>query len=152
MGGYGHPAYGYGHGYGYAGPFGAYSVEQMAKCREAEEQAFKAAQEQAEKIRADEQKRYEEYIAAEQKAYADAEKKHREMVEAEQKQYEEYVEAQRKAIEEAAAKEREFYEKERALHEKLGGYPYGHPYGYQQPGFGYGRYPAYGGFSPARRF
>merc|ERR1712127_613685 len=82
--GYGNPGYDH---FGYH-PYGAYgpTLEEVKKIREAEEKAFK-----------------------------DAEDKRRELIEAERKQYEEYVEAQKKAVEDAVQKEKEFYEKEREL-------------------------------------
>merc|ERR1719305_496133 len=119
--GYGYPGYGaaYGSGFDHFGyhPYGAYgpTLEEVKKIREAEEKAFK-----------------------------DAEDKRRELIEAERKQYEEYVEAQKKAVEDAVQKEKEFYEKERELVKKLGGYPYafGGAHGYGYPG--HGAYGAYG--------
>merc|ERR1712057_108296 len=120
--GYGYPYYGYGHDHFGYHPYGAYgpTLEEVKKIREAEEKAFK-----------------------------DAENKRRELIEAERKQYEEYVEAQKKAVEDAVQKEKEFYEKERELVKKLGGYPYafGGAYGYGYPGagaYGAGAYGHYG--------
>merc|ERR1711907_787741 len=80
--GYGYGAYGAGLPYGY-GPYGP-SLEEVKKIREAEEKAFKEAEDRA-----------------------------KELMEAEKKQYEEFVEAQKKAVDDAVAKEKEFYEKER---------------------------------------
>merc|ERR1711865_176742 len=114
-GGYGYPYAGYG-----AGAYGP-SLEEVKKIREAEEAAFKAAEDKA-----------------------------KELYEAEKKQYEEYCEAQKKAVEDAVAKEKEFYEKERELAVKLGSAPFAHGYGYPGAhggyGAGYGGYGAYGGY------
>merc|ERR1711943_31410 len=88
---------GYGYPYGYPGAYGPYgpSLEEVKKIREAEEKAFKEAEDRA-----------------------------KELMEAEKKQYEEFVEAQKKAVDDAVAKEKEFYEKERELAIKLGTAPF----------------------------
>merc|ERR1711907_173090 len=102
--------YARGYGYPYAG-YGSYgpSLEEVKKIREAEEKAFKEAEDRA-----------------------------KELMEAEKKQYEEFVEAQKKAVDDAVAKEKEFYEKERELAIKLGTAPfaYGYGAGYGYPGYG----------------
>merc|ERR1712178_156787 len=111
--GYNYGAYGAGYPYGY-GPYGP-SLEEVKKVREAEEKAFKEAEDRA-----------------------------KELMEAEKKQYEEFCEAQKKAVDDAVAKEKEFYEKERELAIKLGTAPfaygaYGARAGYGYP-YGYGRF------------
>ena len=64
----------------------------------------------------------------------------------EQKKYEEYVAAQQKACEEAAEKEKEFYEKERELAVKLGGAHLGYGYGGHAGAYGgYGGHAGFAG-------
>merc|ERR1712227_475737 len=112
--GYGYPYAGYTYGYGPYGP----SLEEVKKVREAEEKAFKEAEERA-----------------------------KELMEAEKKQYEEFCEAQKKAVDDAVAKEKEFYEKERELAIKLGTAPFAYGYaGYGYGGYGAGFYGARAGY------
>merc|ERR1712188_193852 len=120
--GYGYPYAGYTYGYGPYGP----SLEEVKKVREAEEKAFKEAEDRA-----------------------------KELMEAEKKQYEEFCEAQKKAVDDAVAKEKERELAIKLGTAPFAyGYPgygyggyggYGHPahragYGYPYGGYGYGRF------------
>merc|ERR1711959_259777 len=76
--GYGYPyagynygaAYGAGYPYGY-GPYGP-SLEEVKKVREAEEKAFKEAEDRAKELMEAEKKQYEEFCEAQKKAVDDA--------------------------------------------------------------------------------